>query len=205
MSVKRNVCSAGIDGRFYDRIGDGWPDPGILTPMSDGGSVLNFAYGSNLCAERLLGRVPSARYEYGAHLRGYQIRFHKRGRLDGSGKASIWQTGSEEDVVWGAVVSLSGTDKTALDGIEGLGLGYAERDVCVVNAQRTEETVSSYVASPSHVDDSLLPFGWYLDLVVAGATAHDLPEWYIEGLRATPTKTDPDRGRAERNRARCDL
>jgi hypothetical protein len=90
-----------------------------------------------------------------------------------------------------------------LDGIEGLGLGYAERDVCVVDAQGAVEMVSAYAASPSHIDDSLLPYGWYLELVVAGATALDLPEWYIDVLRVTPTTVDPDWGRAERNRANC--
>lgn len=37
-----------------------------------------FAYGSNLCRDRLLERVPNARYELAARLPEHVLRFQKR-------------------------------------------------------------------------------------------------------------------------------
>ena len=46
-----------------------------------------FSYGSNKCSPRLPARVPSALSVGTGYVRGFALRSHKRGRLDGSGKA----------------------------------------------------------------------------------------------------------------------
>ncbi|MEW5784045.1 MAG: gamma-glutamylcyclotransferase family protein [Bacillota bacterium] len=89
-----------------------------------------FAYGSNLSRERLLKRVPSAKFLGCARLNGYLFRFHKRS-IDGSGKANAFYTGRDSDYVWGAVFECSSEDIQALDRAEGLGSGYNEENATV--------------------------------------------------------------------------
>ena len=72
-----------------------------------------FAYGSNLCVERILARVRSTRVLTVARLEGHALRFHKRGR-DGSAKADAWSSGDPRDVVWGVVYELATADKATL-------------------------------------------------------------------------------------------
>ena len=50
--------------------------------------VLYFAYGSNLCLRRMLGRASSARRVAAATLPGYSLTWSKIG-VDGSGKCTI--------------------------------------------------------------------------------------------------------------------
>ena len=59
--------------------------------------MLYFAYGSNMCAGRLRGRVPSAVPVRVARLLNHSLRFHKRSDKDGSGKADACFTGEPED------------------------------------------------------------------------------------------------------------
>ncbi len=85
-----------------------------------------------------------------------------------------------------------------LDRVEGLGAGYEKTTVRVRAAARTFGA-RTYIASPTHVDDSLRPYGWYRDLVVSGARTLSLPADYVEELRRTKTWKDEDRARARRN------
>lgn len=88
---------------------------------------LYFAYGSNMCTGRLTHRrrCPSARPELIAKLSGHKFGFHKISS-DGSAKADAEYTGNNEDVVWGVVFSIDGSEEAALDQAEGLGNGYHE-------------------------------------------------------------------------------
>ena len=61
-------------------------------------------------------------------------------------------------------------------------------------------TAFAYVATPDAVDATLAPFGWYRDLVVAGARENALPDRYISALAAVTAVADPDEGRARRHR-----
>ena len=164
--------------------------------------MLNFAYGSNLCQRWLLSRVPCAQYEFVARLPGHELRFHKRSK-DGSGKGNAWYTGIEHDVVWGAVVSVPGDEKPFLDQAEGLGHGYTERSLKVFDTVGEAHQVHGYIASASHIDDSLQPYVWYLRLISAGARALSLPVYYIESLLEIPTRVDMDRVRAKTAEVEC--
>ena len=156
-----------------------------------------FAYGSNMLTERLQRRVPSATPIGAAHCAGWELAFHKRGR-DGSAKCSIFE--SPDGHVHGVVFELHAGERYLLDRAEGLGAGYelVELDVALGD-QRVE--VFSYLAQPSYVDDSLVAFGWYHDLVLAGAAEHSLPEQYDEGIRAAVRQPDENTERARTNRA----
>jgi gamma-glutamylcyclotransferase (GGCT)/AIG2-like uncharacterized protein YtfP len=156
-----------------------------------------FAYGSNMLTERLQRRVPSATPIGAALCTGWTLAFHKRG-ADGSAKCSIVE--SPGDRVHGVVFELHAGERHLLDRAEGLGAGYELAEFHVALDNRKIE-VFSYVAQSAFVDDSLVAFGWYHDLVLAGAAEHALPEQYVEKLRDVDRLDDADLERAASNRA----
>lgn len=197
-----------------------------------------FSYGSNMSTPRLAARVPSARFVRTGYVVGFTLRFHKRGRLDGSAKADMLRTGDASDRVWGVIWDIDPAHKPDLDRAEGLGAGYEEERVRVIRAHDgavsdprvpgASPTVQdpdpgtgdpgqeedgagarsggafdeawAYLASPDFIDDGLVPFGWYVDFVVAGAREHALPDGYVDTIVARERRRDPDRERRMRNR-----
>ncbi len=147
------------------------------------------AYGSNLHPLRLAERV-SSRLLDTIELRGWHLRFHKRGR-DGSGKASIVPTDSSSDTVHAALFEIRAAHKWRLDAIEGLGIGYDE--VRMPLAGHGE--AFAYVASDDYVDEALRPFVWYRRLIVMGARYHAFPHRYVHTIRKHPATEDFDHRR----------
>ncbi len=157
-----------------------------------------FAYGSNLHPLRLRQRVPSSRPLGVASLPGHQLRFHKNGR-DGSGKCNVLRSDDPTQRVLGAIYAMHPGERHLLDAAEGLGNGYrlaGER----LQLDGGSCEVFFYVAEAAHIDDDLLPWCWYLDLVLHGARAHDLPAEYIAALARQPYRDDPDHERRELHR-----
>ncbi len=148
-----------------------------------------FAYGSNMHVPRMLSRVPSAVSCESASLHQYDLRFHKHG-LDGSAKCNI--VPSIDGHVFGVVYEILSTEAARLDRAEGPDYRRTRLEVNGLNTNRTYQAFA-YIARPSAIDDSLLPESWYHELVVAGATMHELPDVYIRML--AEIKTLPD-GRA---------
>ena len=143
-----------------------------------------FAYGSNLSTERLQARVPSARARCRGRLLHHALRWHKLGR-DGSGKCDIVPTPAPS-IVWGVLFDVSRDEKPALDAIEGLGIGYFEKEVRIVTDDG-ECFALTYHANPDRTDPTLRPFDWYKDHVVRGAREHGLPADYIQELELVET------------------
>lgn len=156
-----------------------------------------FAYGSNLCIERIRARTPSARVIAVATLSGHCLRWHKKSR-DGSGKCDAHATGADQDVVWGVVYELTEDDKLALDDCEGLGVDYFEKVVVVRTSDGTTIEATAYVANPQLLDDSVRPYRWYKGFVTAGAAQHGFPDEYRAALEETEEHHDPDAERHER-------
>ena len=162
-------------------------------------SILYFAYGSNLCGARVAGRAPGAVALRPAQLSGFELRWHKRS-VDGSGKCSIQPSTFSASVVHGVLYRLPLASKPKLDQVEGLGVGYTEVPVRVHSGPHISEALT-YVATPTHVDESLKPYSWYKRLVVAGAVAQGLPPDYIDSLRTVVSLPDPDVERRARHLA----
>ncbi|MDX1645862.1 MAG: gamma-glutamylcyclotransferase family protein [Longimicrobiales bacterium] len=155
-----------------------------------------FAYGSNLCVPRLRHRVLGVRPAGVARLPGWELRWHKRG-ADGSGKCSIVPTPAK-GVVHGGVFHVPHVERALLDGVEGLGRGYAERILRIDIEGKTAEAWT-YVAQDGWIDPGLRPFGWYRELVLAGAHDLGLPPAYLRDIASVSARRDPDRARAARN------
>lgn len=155
-----------------------------------------FAYGSNMFTERLEARVSTARNPRKCVLHGHRLRFHKRS-VDGSGKCSIVRTESASDVVHGVVFEIEDRWIAALDREEGVGLN-AQRVEIAISLDGCESTAAVYRAEPGSIDESLVPYRWYYDLVIAGALQHALPSDYVAALRAVPYRPDPKADRESR-------
>ena len=102
----------------------------------------------------------------------------------------------------GAVYEIPTNEKPALDRAEGLGSGYHEEIVRVLSPKGEEVMVCTYIADASFIDDSLQPYSWYKDFVLAGAEEHQLPPEYVESrIRAVHAIRDPDPQREQARRA----
>lgn len=156
-----------------------------------------FAYGSNMCTERIQARVGSATPVAVGYVTQRQLVFHKRG-VDGSAKADAVFTGCDEDRVWGVVFSVKREHKPLLDGYE---RGYVHADV-VVHCRCGSLTACIYTARSDAIDASLKPFSWYHGFVLHGALQHRLPRAYVERLQAFEFITDPDAVRHDQNSQR---
>ncbi len=155
-------------------------------------TIAYFAYGSNMLTARLRERVPSATRKQIGHLKDHTVTFHKIS-VDGSGKATLTHSCGEE--AHGCVFAISRDEKSSLDSAEGM--GYDEKAVLVQVGPELFEAFT-YVAAPSHLDQALQPYDWYVALVEAGAREHQLPEWVIEAYSSAERKTDKNVDRAEK-------
>jgi len=155
--------------------------------------MLYFAFGSNMSCDRLRQRI-SVQDRVGVYkLYGHSLRFHKCGQ-DGSGKADAYYTGNPEDYLLGVVYSLDPYYKRVLDKIEGLGSGYDEKVVSLVNDSDQKISATTYTART--IDDSLKPYKWYRNHLLVGAREAGFPASYIRYIRSFPAISDPDRTRA---------
>jgi gamma-glutamylcyclotransferase len=154
-----------------------------------------FAYGSNVLHTRLAARVPIHADLGSAALAGWQLRFDKRGR-DGSGKCTI-VPGKDSDWVYGALYQLTDAACEQLDVIEGVGRGYSVRTITLPEFGQAY----CHVADTAHRDHTLRPFGWYWEVIVAGARQRGFPQPYLAALLAVETWDDPDGARTRVHRA----
>jgi len=160
-----------------------------------------FAYGSNMCTNRLhIRKVRSAAFVSIGKLPCHALRFHKRSQ-DDSGKCNAYKTGNKADEVTGVVFDIDPAEKRYLDEAEGLGQGYNQITAEVfVNGAPVKAYM--YIADPRYIDNTLKPYTWYRDIVVAGARQHVLPEAYIKIVEDIRCLSDADKEREAQER-RC--
>jgi hypothetical protein len=126
-------------------------------------------------------------------LPNWTLRFHKKS-TDGSAKCNIVPS---DQSVYFAIFDIDAKEKQLLDRVEGLNYGYEE--IVVIIPEYGE--CFSYVASESHIDESLMPYSWYKELVLAGLEYHQVPLGYVESVRAIAHQADVDTRRRETNMA----
>lgn len=159
-----------------------------------------FAYGSNMSTARLRKRMQSCKRLGTATLPGHTLRFHKRS-IDKSGKCNAFASGDNENVV-GVLFSFDPAERSKLDVAEGLGRGYAHARVTIINEAGYRQKVLTYLATCDYIDDSLKPYSWYKDFVLAGAREHGLPPAYIEEyIASVEAIDDPNTTRDKEQRA----
>lgn len=149
------------------------------------------AYGSNLHPHRLTARTPSARLVGTAYLSDWSLRFHKRS-VDTSGKCSIHEGSSGLFV---AVYQMSTADKQELDRIEGVGSGYSNGQIIVPKFGEC----ATYLAAESHIDESLVPYDWYKELVLLGCRELGFAADYVRRIERITVTQDSDPKRRDDN------
>ena len=137
-----------------------------------------FCYGSNMNTERITERCSSSRFISRAKVNGYKLLFNKRSK-DKSGKANLIYTG-DKSLVWGVIFDISEDQKPILDKAEGLGKGYDEYKLIVINDLEQEIECVCYIATDEkYLDNNLKPYDWYKEYCLIGAKQHNLPEEWI--------------------------
>ena len=160
-----------------------------------------FAYGSNMSTARLRERMPSCKPLGIAVLPDHALRFHKRS-VDKSGKCNAFPSDGD-NCVFGVLFSFDPAERARLDKAEGEGKGYKHAMVTVINDKGRRRKVFTYLATHDYVDDSLKPYGWYKDFVLAGGREHGLPPEYLaECIQSIEAIEDPDKARDRKERAK---
>ena len=157
-----------------------------------------FAYGSNMSVLRLQERVPSALRVGIFLLNEHRLCFHKASN-DGSAKCDAQQTNNINDVVIGALFEIDKNEKKYLDSAEGLGYGYDEKIVKVLNYSGEAFEALTYYAIKT--DPTLKPYSWYLNHVITGANEINMPAHYLDTIQSIECIEDPDQIRDAKQRA----
>ena len=146
-----------------------------------------FAYGSNLLASRMQGRVPTARCAGRAWLPEHRLVFDKHGR-DGSAKANLRREPGAR--VWGVIWEIAAADWERLDRFES---GYA-RVVVELRGEGAGAPIraQTYQSEQRIADER--PLAPYLRLIVEGARAQGLPAAWVQALEGVPARAPGDPG-----------
>jgi hypothetical protein len=129
--------------------------------------------------ERLKARCKTAILIGSAHMEGYKIIFTKRS-VDGSGKATLVNTGNKKSVTFGVLFEIDVTEEQELNEIE---KGYiADNTFSVVLGGKIVTGVKTYTAPENNCEEGLPVYDWYLALVIAGCHQHKLDKGYISEM-----------------------
>ena len=154
-----------------------------------------FAYGSNMLTERLKARCPSATATGRAFADGTAIEFSKPSK-DKSGKATLRKKAGGQTA--GMLFEIPKAELDDLDAHEGLGKGYRRCEAFRVRLIDGGGTVAAVTYLATVRDSRLLPYDWYLALLVAGARQHGLGRDHLTSLRCMAYLPDPKDSRNAR-------
>lgn len=154
------------------------------------------AYGSNLHPRRLEARVGHVELLGTVELNGWSLRFEKRGG-DGSAKANLHAAPGTDLAAGAAAYGLRLDQVSKLDIFEGCGRGYETLSM-TVRLEGESVMAFTYLAPSQWISRDLLPFDWYVDLIVCGARYHGFDESYVREVASHDAREDPDHDRARR-------
>jgi hypothetical protein len=148
-----------------------------------------FAYGSNMASETLRGR---REVEYSralpARVPGWRLALDKPPLVPvGHSFANIVADALGE--VYGVLFAVGAADLDHIELTEGVRIGNYDRVEVMATplAGEAPEPVAAFSLTSGRHDPSLQPSRRYMDLLVAGAIEHGLPDSYVEFLRSVPT------------------
>ena len=141
-----------------------------------------FAYGSNMKTDRMIKRVPSARPLGYATLLDNKLVFNKISN-DGSGKGNV--VDANDSIVLGVLFEIDEQDVKKLDEFE---KGYEKQDITVLGDDERQISAFTYVSKQTK--NGLLPYDWYIELIIQGAAENRLPQDYIDSLKKFESKPD---------------
>jgi gamma-glutamylcyclotransferase (GGCT)/AIG2-like uncharacterized protein YtfP len=140
--------------------------------------VRYFAYGSNLDAEQMARRCPSASALFRAFLPHHRLDFTYFSTRWSGGAADVVPHFGEQ--VWGIVYALDAAELVRLDRFEG---GYQRVFLSVRDEEAREHRVVSYQIQ---IKRSFPPTSSYLEKLLVWGEHWSLPEAYLTRLRRVP-------------------
>lgn len=148
-----------------------------------------FAYGSNMSPAIMAGTCSGYQVMGATRLPDYRLAFLRRSTRWGDGVADV--VVAPGDVVWGVLYLVQDDCLSALDVKEGVGVAYDRHDVTVYRPDGTVVAAMTYKVI-NKLDAEIAPSVAYLNAILEGATAHNLPDDYMAILRAIRPEDHPD-------------
>lgn len=147
-----------------------------------------------MLSSRITARCSSAKVIGIASVPSYVLEFSKKS-IDGSGKATLIHSAGDIKTP-GVLFEIETGERETLDKFEGAGKGYDRLDEFRVIMSDEFVTATTYLASARQSD--LIPFDWYLSLLVAGALEHELGNAHVDHLRKIACIPDQNKTRKSR-------
>lgn len=144
--------------------------------------MLYFAYASNMDPSTFKRRCPTAVPLGRARLPGYRLAFTRYSRQRRGGSADIVEDNAAE--VWGVLYEVDEACVHNMDRVEGVPIAYRRERVSVVNDAGEAREALTYIANRT---GDFLPSKSYLEVILRGARAYDLPPEYIAALEELRT------------------
>lgn len=138
-----------------------------------------FAYGSNMSGAQMKSRVGNILEERAAHLPNYELRFNKKVR-SGWGGANVQP--AQGKTVYGVLYKIEEPAFRSLDRFQGVPQHSRRIEVRVIPEGGAPVSAQVYIASK--VQKGLRPASHDLQMILAGAGEHGLPQSYIEEIKA---------------------
>jgi len=149
--------------------------------------VLHFGYGSNMSELYMRQYTPSLKYVMNAQLPNFEIQFRKYSNNMGGGISSIIE--KPGGMVYGVMYYITKKEMDELDILEDVPLGIYKRETFQVLGEDSKW----YEADLYRVTDPKGPYEpakKYLDLMISGATEHNINKDWLKKLKQMRAKYD---------------
>ncbi|MEM8856798.1 MAG: gamma-glutamylcyclotransferase family protein [Chloroflexota bacterium] len=151
--------------------------------------MLNFSYGSNMSTRYVRDYCPSAKYVMRATLPNFEIQFRRFSTDLNGGISTIIEAPGQR--VEGVIYDIPEKEILELDILEDLPLGLYRRDSFLVLGEDQQwHTADLYrVVKP---EGPFAPSAKYIEMMITGATEHQLSPAYIDKLKNLRPTTYPN-------------
>lgn len=143
--------------------------------------MIYFGYGSNMSPRIMAATCGDWRALGAAKLMDYRLAFTRKSARWGHGVADVVPAAGE--IVWGVLYEIGDDCLAALDVKEGVGIAYNRHQITVTRKNSTAITAMTYMVI-NKLETELNPSPAYLDAIIDGAQAHELPEDYVNWLKS---------------------
>lgn len=153
-----------------------------------------FAYGSNLCRQRLALSSPSLKKIAIGQLDRYALAFAHESKRWNGGVATVHESDNADDCVWGLIWEIDLKEKSALDDQEGVAQQvYRPLEVVIRMLNGEHIKCRTYqLTDVGGVHQYADPSPQYHQLILEGAMENDFPEDYINMLKNVKTNNNTE-------------
>jgi len=147
--------------------------------------VLHFGYGSNMSESYMRQYTPSLKYVMNARLPNFEIQFRKYSKNMGGGISSIIE--KPGGMIYGVMYYITKKEMDALDILEDVPLGIYKRETFQVLGE-DGKWYGADLYRVTNLKGPYEPAKKYLDLMIAGATEHNINKDWLKKLKQMRAK-----------------